>query len=588
MVYGLPVVGAAEVRVTSVKLERPVIELFERGELTIRLEGLVADPYDANELLLEATFHPPRGPAVTVPAFYYQPFEPSDEAPGQARPVGEPVWKVRLTPREKGVWSYEVTLRTPAGKSAAASGTMEVIASARPGFVQLDRASQSFRFERGETFIPIGENMCWPPSAQPLAAYARWMRDLAQQRANYIRLWLAPWAFRLETKDTGVGRYDQLRAWQVDQLLEQSESAGLYWQLSLLEHGSFSQTHDPAWQGNPYNQDLGGMCRTPNDFVTDSKAQAAFQRLLRYLVSRWGYSPHLATWELFNELDLSDIRMEDATPWVAQMSAYLRSIDPYRRPITISVHHEQAEAIWRLPTIDTIQVHAYDQRDFAGFFGGSFITELKQRFQKPVLVGEFGWIGEFMRQVDTGGIHLHDGLWASALGGAMGGALPWFWDTYIHPNHLERHDRALAMFWRGEQIRQPLQRLSLSLSDPDLFGCGVGTSNHAYVWFKNRTHNVDQYLAYRAAVAKERLRQARGQTPTLVAYPPRIIEQATATIRGLAWMGRYRIEWWDTYRGQVASRSVASVWGGALTVPVPAVEFDVAAKVVKLQWWERG
>lgn len=592
----LPVTcGAAQVRVVSVKIERPVIELFERCELTIAVDGQVADPFDAEQMALEATFRPPRGAAITVPAFYYQPFEPADDVPGQgkapdgAKPVGEPVWKVRFTPREKGIWSYTVTLRVGGGEpQTVSSGTVEVAASARRGFVQIDQATGAYRFERGETFIPVGENLCWPPSAQPLAAYSRWIRDLVQQRANYIRLWLAPWAFRLETKETGVGRYDQLRAWQLDHLLEQSESAGLYWQLSMLDHGSFSQTHDPAWQGNPYNDELGGMCNAPNAFVTDPKAKAMFQRLLRYLVARWGYSPHLVSWELFNEIDLSDITMQDATPWIAEMSGYLRSIDPTARPITISFHHEQAEAVWRLPTIDTVQLHAYDHRDFSTLFGGPMITKLKRQFQKPVMVGEFGWIGEFMRRLDTGGIHLHDGIWASLMGGAMGGGLPWFWDTYVHPNHLERHFRPVAMFWRGEQIRQPLQRLTISVSDADLFAAGMGTANQAYVWFKNRTHNVDDYLAYRCAVTKERLRQARGQPPVPVAYPPRTIEEATATIQGLAWWGRYRIEWWDPYRGQVQEQTVASVWNGSLTVPLPTVRFDLAAKLIHLQWWERS
>jgi hypothetical protein len=144
------------------------------------------------------------------------------------------------------------------------------------------------------------------------------------------------------------------------------------------------------------------------------------------------------------------------------------------------------------------------------------------------------------------------------------------------------------MFWRGERIRQPLQRLPVRLSDGDLFGAAVGTGPHAYVWVKNRTHNVDRYLAYRCALAKERLRQARGQAPAQVTYPPRTIDHATATIRGLDWAGRYRVEWWDPYRGQVQARATASVWGGTLTLPVPVVEFDVAAKLVKLHWWERG
>jgi hypothetical protein len=398
---------------------------------------------------------------------------------------------------------------------------------------------------------------------------------------------LAPWSLRLETKDTGVGRYDQLRAWQLDHLLEESEKKGLYWQLCLLDHGSFSRTQDPQWQNNPYNEQLGGMCRVPDEFMTDARAQAAFRQLLRYLVSRWGYSPTLASWELFNEVDLSEIRPESFTPWIAQMSQSLQELDVNRRPVTVSFHHRVPEAVGKLPTIDTIQVHLYDQRDFAGLFCGSMISDLQKTFQKPVMIGEFGWINEFVRQIDREGIHLHDGLWASVMGGATGSALVWYWDTYVHPNQLHRHFQPLAMFWRGERINAPLQRLELSLSDPDVVACGVGTPQRAYVWMKNRTHNFDQYLAYRCEQAKQRLQEARGQSaqPAL-RYPPRMIQGAKATVGGLALVGRYRVEWWDPYRGQVLKTQINRVHWGTLTLDVPEMTFDVAGKLTRVPWWE--
>jgi hypothetical protein len=73
-----------------------------------------------------------------------------------------------------------------------------------------------------------------------------------------------------------------------------------------------------------------------------------------------------------------------------------------------------------------------------------------------------------------------------------------------------------------------------------------------------------------------------------IRYAPPPVRGATATIEGLGWLGRYRIEWWDTYRGRIAARSVGQSQWGALTVQVPDVRFDVAAKVIRLQWWERG
>ena len=246
-------VEAAGVRVKAVRAHRSTIELYDRLELTIQVEGAVQNPYDPEEIAIEATFHPPSGQPISVSGFYYQPFElVTENNQMRPQPAGEPVWKVRFTPTKPGAWSYEVKLITP-GQTQVLAGSqdIEVLSSTQRGFVRVDRATESLRFDRGETFIPIGENLCWPPSATPLQTYEQWFRDLVKQRANYLRIWLAPWSFRLETKETGVGRYDQLRAWYVDTLLERSEALGLYWQLVLLDHGSFSRTQDPEWPNNP-------------------------------------------------------------------------------------------------------------------------------------------------------------------------------------------------------------------------------------------------------------------------------------------------------------------------------------------------
>jgi hypothetical protein len=456
--------------------------------------------------------------------------------------------------------------------------------------VRVDDASGYLRFERGGSFIPIGENLCWPPSFEPLKAYDRWFRELAAQRANYIRMWMAPWAFRLETKDTGSGRYDQLRAWQLDHLLAQSQAHGLYWQLCLLNHGSFSRSQDPDWQNNPYNQDLGGMCRLPNDFLTHFGAKDTFRRLLRYIVSRWGYSPNLVAWELFNEPDLSELRMEDFSSWALEMSAFLRKIDLHQRPITTSFHHASPKAVWEAPTIDIIQLHTYDQRDFAAKFGDVTIADLRETFHKPVMVGEFGWISDVMRKFDDSGIHLHDGLWSSVMNGAAGGALVWYWDTYVHPNRLQRHFKPLAIFLRGERLGAGVKRLQLSLSDAGLVGWGIGSRGRAYFWIKNRAHTLDEYIGYRSELTKQRMRRARGETTQSQkpAYPSTIVRGARATLHGLDWLARYRVEWWDTYRGRVTSRSVEQSRWGDLIVEVPDVKFDIAGKLIKLAWWERG
>jgi hypothetical protein len=579
---------AAEVRLESVQTSSAVMKQFERCELTVMVSGEIVNPYDPNEVRLEAMLTPSQGDPVTVSGFYYQPFaRVGDGGSGAVQPAGEPVWKVRFTPQRLGRWSVEVRLITPSGIQRLAADPFVVVHAAHRGFVRFDRAQGNFWFDTGEPFIPIGENLGWGPSANPLAAYTRWFRTLRQQHANYIRVWMAPWMLRLETPHTGVGRYDQSRAWLLDELLAQSEAEGLFWQLCLLNHGSFSRSQDPDWQNNPYNEQLGGMCRQPNDFLTHPRAQEMFQRLLRYIVSRWGEHPQLAVWELINEADYGEFRTEDLIPWLGETSRFLRTMDRHERPITTSFHKRAPEAAWRLPEMDLVQVHVYDEREVAATVA-QHVRHLRQTTQKPVFIGEFGWIDPVMRRFDDIGIHLHDGLWSSLMSGAGGAALIWYWDEYVEVNRLERHFRPLAAFWRGEQVGLSQRPLEVSVADPALAALGIGTSQRGYLWITNRQHTLDRYIAYRTELAKQRQRQTRGVATAPVTYAPPVVRSATVTVSGLEWWGRYRVEWWDPYRGEITARAVSRSRWGAVTIEVPDVQFDLAAKLIKLRWWERG
>lgn len=589
----LPLVGvllggagaAAEVRVRSVESACASLPLFSRCELTVFLEGPITNPYDPDEVTLQAVFRPPEGDPVTVEGFYYQPFEVVPDGEREIlRPSGEPVWKIRFTPRQRGRWSSEIRLVTPSGVQRVGGEPFIVVGSSGSGFIRLNRTDRNFWFETGQPFIPIGESLCWGSRRQ----YRQWFRELASQHANYIRVWLAPWSLSLETTETGLGRYDQARAWLLDELLERSGSAGLFWQLCLLNHRSFVQSGESDWHANPYNAQRGGVCQRPNEFLTSPEARAMFQRSLRYLVNRWGYSPQIAVWELFNEGDLGEFSEDDLTAWVADTSAFLRSIDVNQRPITTSFYQDAPEAVWRLPTIDLIQLHRYDERDFSPVFASGLVPHLSATFDKPVIVGEFGWTDEVTRRFDDIGIHFHDGLWSSLMGGSAGTGLLWYWDSYIHPNRLERHFRALEAFWRHEQIGRSLQRLPVTVSDANLAGWGIGTSQRAFLWIKNRTHNLDRYIAYRCQLTKQRLQAHVAPPAQPVTYEPARVRGAVVTVEGLDWSGRYRVEWWDPYRGRISSRSVSRSRWGKVTVDVPEVGFDVAGKLIKLQWWQRS
>ena len=48
------------------------------------------------------------------------------------------------------------------------------------------------------------------------------------------------------------------------------------------------------------------MLSKPEDLWSNQSAWNYFQRRFRYLIARYGYSPALMAWELWNEVDLTD------------------------------------------------------------------------------------------------------------------------------------------------------------------------------------------------------------------------------------------------------------------------------------------
>jgi hypothetical protein len=134
------------------------------------------------------------------------------------------------------------------------------------------------------------------------------------------------------------------------------------------------------------------------------------------------------------------------------MSAYLKSIDPYRHLVTTTYGYDE---VWKLPDIDFTQSHSYgtaEQRHDSAPEIARMCREHTEGFGKPHLVGEFGidW-QKSDRDHDPQGhaINLHNGLWSSLASRGMGGAMIWYWDGYVHPLNLYHEFTALAEFAKG-------------------------------------------------------------------------------------------------------------------------------------------
>lgn len=421
---------------------------WERFELRVAGVPEAGNPLDPDQLRVDAVFEPPDGAALTVPGFWYRTYTRRLEGDREVlTPAGPPEWRIRFLPQTSGMHRVSVQVFTnaqPAGPPASLSfeAAPAAASEARRGFVRIAASGRFFATSDGRALPLIGHCVCWYHS-RGTYDYDTWLAAMSAAGENYTRLWMAPWAFGIEAEaHTGLN-YRLDRAWQLDHVFEEAARRGVYLMLCFDYHGMFETQPDywggnDNWKINPYNAANGGPCTTQNEFFTRPEARARYQKRLRYLIARYGWSPHLLAWQFFNEIDnvYRHLKPADVAAWHAEMAGWLKAHDPWRHLVTTSLTGGSDRAdIWSLPQLDFAMYHAYAQAQPAAALP-EIVHRFLSRYGKPVMIGEFGtdWRG-WRREQDPHLRGWRQGLWAGALSGSVGTAMSWWWES-IHAENL--------------------------------------------------------------------------------------------------------------------------------------------------------
>ncbi|MBC8064605.1 MAG: cellulase family glycosylhydrolase, partial [Chlorobia bacterium] len=160
---------------------------------------------------------------------------------------------------------------------------------------------------------------------------------------------------------------------------------------------------------------------------TDPEAKRRTKMWLRYAVARWGHSPSVMAWELFNEVEWVDSRYEekwkDVVAWHKEMSDYIRSIDPYQHLVATSSTFEFPNLY---DSVDFYQPHTYPP-DVRTAISGFKVPE-----DKPLFFGEYG-PGVLNKEGQR--LDVRDGIWAGLLADHAGAGSFWTWDV-VHKENL--------------------------------------------------------------------------------------------------------------------------------------------------------
>jgi len=340
--------------------------------------------------------------------------------------------------------------------------------------------------------------------------------------------------------------------------VEQAAAHGLRIQLVLVYHGMVTEE---SWAKNPYNWTNGGPCNRASEFFSSREARDLFKRRLDYIVARWGYATSIFAWELFNEVDWARYSsFNDVVQWHEEMSRYLKQIDPNRHLVTTSLSREAVgDELWRVPGIDFVQAHVY---------GGDVAQQVLDAYlavkdlNKPFFVAEYGRGSSPTEAArDRSGAHLRQALWSTFMLPTAGNAMPWWWDSLIRPNKLERYFRPLSQFAsdveRRGQKHTLIETAILKESGAEIAVRGLLNSHNCYLW-----------LHRPPAGSRD-----NGWEETVLI--PRGHEIALSGMLG----GDYYITVMDTATGRIVQRSEATSERGRLVVALPRSGGAISVKV---------
>lgn len=535
-------------------------------ELSIPLGVMPDNPYDPDEVDVEAVFVSPGGDSYRVAGFYYMPFRSIRRSFGTLlRMAGPGEFRVRFIAPQEGTWGGFVRVNYRGQESRKPLPPFQAPSPGKGYVGRSKRDPRYFAFQDGTPYIAVGSNVAWYDH-RGIAAYEVWFPEMARYGANFARIWMPSWGFGIEWSDTGLGNYHrrQLQAWELDQVLRLAEENDIYVMLCLLNHGAFSTSTNPEWSENPYNSTLGGPLESPGAFVSDTEAWKYFSRRLRYIIARWGYSTHILAWEIWNETDLATgIMQNEAFPrWLEEVAEYIRREDLGRHLVTTSysVPVDAGDTLW--DSMDVVQEHRYGLQDWAPYMVGR-VLRAREKTDRPYLFGEFGISGDVP---DPEGIHWLDGLWGGIFSGAAGTGMLWWWDLYLEHHDLFPLYHGISRFLEGETL-EGMEPGEVEYLGPYQIHM-LTRDGEVWIWIKDRTFSFEGLISKAMGVGLENVRW----------------EPLPSTVLRLPLgPGGYRVEWYDPRTGDVMWEDAVSTSDDTLEVVVPEFARHLAGKVKRVQ-----
>lgn len=432
-------------KIGSITPDSVLFRQFEMNEWTIHLDGIWdTHPYDQREIKVDLLFTDESGQTSILPCFYVS---------GECGK--ESIWKARFAPKNLGKNKLQIRLSQKGEVIETKEyGTIFVESSSAHGILHI-ADNWAFTYDDSTAFRGIGENICWESRDADDSKFFKALHEdstrfnydymlskLAKQGGNFFRMWMIYWNMPIDWKQPennsryteAKNEFNESAMERMDHVVRLCDSLDIHMMLALDAHGSLL---DRGWELSRYNAENGGPAASPAEFFTNPEAKQMYKDKLRLLVARYGYSPSIAVWEFFNEIDnvlyadaAEGLRQEDITAWHQEMAEYLKATDPYHHIITTSISHRDIEGMNDIKAMDLNQRHIYCAIPTIP----ATIRSLEAKHQKPYVIGEQGYHWDWSLNFnDYEAEFAHDyrhALWLGLFSPTPILPMSWWWEFF--------------------------------------------------------------------------------------------------------------------------------------------------------------
>ena len=450
------------------------------------------NPFDPDHVNFEATFVSPTNVQTKRFGFYYSPYLENKSLDKWDGDTTSYPWRVRFAPDEIGDWKVNVVVHLRGNKSPVMTDlTFTCIPSTHKGVLKnsemgTDADRYLYYSETGETFVAVSNNISsggfytYKPSQNN--RQMKGVQELIDAGGNFTRFDMQPQAALPDwpVYNNYNGKQDEMYGF--DRMVEQCEKNGVYFIVFRHHVELMDSYYNPggsdwsgvSWFDNPYR--IGLALSRKTEYLSDKEAIEWQMKSLRYVFSRWGYSPSFSFYG-YSEVNnwysgiIKDEKKENPkykdvdahelfTNWFINQKGYIEK--ELSNKVLFSNSFSNVPDVEISSTYngmfansDVISLHNYEtvkDVNFRNRFGK--VDKYWGLYNKPIIFEEMGISDNKLRIYCCTGIEYHNSIWSTAMMGSFGTGMEWWWDRGVHDFNYHTQLQLINTFFEGEDLRK--------------------------------------------------------------------------------------------------------------------------------------